>query len=104
MNMVLLEPHLTASADQWLIDNPRQLKHLQQHLQLSVGDTLKIGVRNEQRYLTEVLYVSEQRIIVKPIRVEAIPEKLPVHLILALPRPKVLRRMVMDAVTLGWNG
>lgn len=101
MNMVLLEPHLTASADQWLIDNPRQLKHLQQHLQLSVGDTLKIGVRNEQRYLTEVLYVSEQRIIVKPIRVEAIPEKLPVHLILALPRPKVLRRMVMDAVTLG---
>lgn len=91
MNMVLLEPHQTASADQWLIENPRQLKHLQQHLQLSVGDTLKIGVRNEQRYLTEVLYVSEQRIIVKPIRVEAIPEKLPVHLILALPRPKVLR-------------
>ncbi|WP_436871966.1 16S rRNA (uracil(1498)-N(3))-methyltransferase [Acinetobacter haemolyticus] len=101
MNMVLLEPHLTASADQWLIDNPRQLKHLQQHLQLSVGDTLKIGVRNEQRYLTEVLYVSEQRIIVKPIRVEAIPEKLPVHLILALPRPKVLRRIIMDVVTLG---
>ncbi|MCU4377264.1 16S rRNA (uracil(1498)-N(3))-methyltransferase [Acinetobacter haemolyticus] len=101
MNMVLLESHQTASADQWLIENPRQLKHLQQHLQLSVGDTLKIGVRNEQRYLTEVLYVSEQRIIVKPIRVEAIPEKLPVHLILALPRPKVLRRMVMDAVTLG---
>lgn len=101
MNMVLLEPHLTASADQWLIDNPRQLKHLQQHLQLSVGDTLKIGIRNEQRYLTEVLYVSEQRIIVKPIRVEAIPEKLPVHLILALPRPKVLRRIIMDVVTLG---
>lgn len=101
MNMVLLEAHLTASADQWLIDNPRQLKHLQQHLQLSVGDTLKIGVRNEQRYLTEVLYVSEQRIIVKPIRVEAIPEKLPVHLILALPRPKVLRRIIMDVVTLG---
>ena len=102
MNIVLLEPNQITTTDNiWQIENQRQLQHLQQHIQLNCGDTLKVGVRNGQRYLTEVISVSEQQIRIRPIQVEAIPAKLPVHLILALPRPKVLRRMVMDAVTLG---
>ena len=100
MNIVLLEAEQTQS-EFWKIENPRQLKHLQQHIQLNCGDTLKVGVRNRERYLTEVISVSEQHILLRPIQVEAVPAKLPVHLILALPRPKVLRRIIMDAVTLG---
>ena len=100
MNIVLLEAEQTQS-EFWKIDNPRQLQHLSQHVQLNAGDTLKVGIRNGERYLTEVISVSEQQIRIRPIQLEAIPTKLPVHLILALPRPKVLRRMVMDAVTLG---
>ena len=102
MNIVLLEPNQITTTDNiWQIENPRQLQHLQQHIQLNCGDTLKVGVRNDQRYITEVISVSEQQIRIRPIQVEAIPAKLPVHLILALPRPKVLRRIIMDAVTLG---
>ena len=102
MNIVLLEPNQITTTDNiWQIENQRQLQHLQQHIQLNCGDTLKVGVRNGQRYLTEVISVSEQQIRIRPIQVEAIPAKLPVHLILALPRPKVLRRIIMDAVTLG---
>lgn len=102
MNIVLLEPNQITTTDNiWQIENKRQLQHLQQHIQLNCGDTLKVGVRNGQRYLTEVISVSEQQIRIRPIQVEAIPAKLPVHLILALPRPKVLRRIIMDAVTLG---
>ncbi len=102
MNIVLLEPNQITTTDNiWQIQNQRQLQHLQQHIQLNCGDTLKVGVRNGQRYLTEVISVSEQQIRIRPIQVEAIPAKLPVHLILALPRPKVLRRIIMDAVTLG---
>lgn len=100
MNIVLLEAEQTQS-EFWKIDNPRQIQHLSQHVQLNAGDTLKVGIRNGERYLTEVISVSEQQIRIRPIQLEAIPTKLPVHLILALPRPKVLRRMVMDAVTLG---
>lgn len=100
MNLVLLEPEQTQS-EFWKIDSPRQLQHLRQHVQLNAGDTLKVGIRNGQRYLTEVVTISEQHILLRPIQVEAIPAKLPVHLILALPRPKVLRRIIMDAVTLG---
>ena len=100
MNIVLLEAEQTQSKF-WKIDSPRQIQHLSQHVQLNAGDTLKVGIRNGQRYLTEVVTISEQHILLRPIQVEAVPAKLPVHLILALPRPKVLRRIIMDAVTLG---
>jgi len=101
MNIVLLKPGQIVNNDVWQIDNPRQLQHLRQHLELNVGDSLKVGIRQELRYLTEVLEISEQHIIVRPIQADTVPEKLPVHLILALPRPKVLRRIIMDAVTVG---
>jgi RsmE family RNA methyltransferase len=101
MNIVLLKPDQIVNNDVWQIDNPRQLQHLRQHLELNVGDSLKVGIRQELRYLTEVLEISEQHIIVRPIQADTVPEKLPVHLILALPRPKVLRRIIMDAVTMG---
>ena len=94
MNIVLLEAEQTQS-EFWKIDNPRQIQHLSQHVQLNAGDTLKVGIRNGQRYLTEVVTISEQHILLRPIQVEAVPAKLPVHLILALPR------IIMDAVTLG---
>jgi RsmE family RNA methyltransferase len=101
MNIVLLNANQDCSRDIWSIEDQRQIKHLNQHLQLKAGDTLKVGVRDGQRYLTEVQSITAQQIMLRPIQTESVPNKLPVHLILALPRPKVLRRMIMDAVTLG---
>lgn len=101
MNIVLLNANQDCSRDIWSIEDQRQIKHLNQHLQLRAGDTLKVGVRDGQRYLTEVQSITAQQIMLRPIQTESVPNKLPVHLILALPRPKVLRRMIMDAVTLG---
>lgn len=101
MNIVLLNANQDCSSDIWSIEDQRQIKHLNQHLQLTVGDTLKVGVRDGQRYLTEVQSITAQQIMLRPIQTESVPNKVPVHLILALPRPKVLRRMIMDAVTLG---
>ncbi|MFK4203704.1 16S rRNA (uracil(1498)-N(3))-methyltransferase [Acinetobacter junii] len=101
MNIVLLNANQDCSSDIWSIEDQRQIKHLNQHLQLKAGDTLKVGVRDGQRYLTEVQSITAQQIMLRPIQAENVPNKVPVHLILALPRPKVLRRMIMDAVTLG---
>lgn len=100
MNIVLLDPRQT-EAEFWSITSTRQLEHLQQHLQIQVGDTLKVGIREGQRYLTEIVEISEKAVRLKPLQEEAVPEKLPVTLIVALPRPKVLRRLIMDSVTLG---
>jgi len=85
MNIVLLDPRQTES-EVWSISAKRQLEHLHRHLELKAGDTLKVGIQNGKRHLTQVVDVSD---------------KLPVTLIVAMPRPKVLRRLVMDAVTLG---
>lgn len=101
MNIVLLNANQDCSSDIWSIEDQRQIKHLNQHLQLKAGDTLKVGVRDGQRYLTEVQSITAQQIMLRPIQTESVPNKVPVHLILALPRPKVLRRIIMDAVTLG---
>lgn len=100
MNIVLLDPRQTESPI-WTISAKRQLEHLRTHVNVQVGDTLKVGIREGKRYLTEVLSVTEQQIQLQPINEETVPAKLPVTLIVAMPRPKVLRRLVMDSVTLG---
>ncbi|MEB3766900.1 16S rRNA (uracil(1498)-N(3))-methyltransferase [Acinetobacter sp. MD2] len=100
MNIVLLTAE-EIQGDEWKIVSPRQVQHLHQHLNIQVGDTLKVGVRQGSRYLTEVMQVSTTHITVRPIQSESVPEKLPIRLVVALPRPKVLRRLVMDSVTLG---
>ncbi|OTG85006.1 16S rRNA (uracil(1498)-N(3))-methyltransferase [Acinetobacter sp. ANC 4648] len=100
MNMVLLDSRQTESA-LWSITSKRQIEHLKTHVDIQVGDTLKVGVREGKRYLTEIVSILEHVIQIKPIQEESVPAKLPVTLIVALPRPKVLRRLIMDSVTLG---
>ena len=100
MNIVLLEPEDTQS-EIWSIHSKRQLQHLREHLDITVGQNLKVGIRNGARYVTEIVSIDEQEVCIRPILEEAVPVKLPVHLIVALPRPKVLRRLIMDSVTLG---
>lgn len=100
MNIVLLDPRQTESPI-WMISAKRQLEHLRTHVNVQVGDSLKVGIREGKRYLTEVLSVTEQQIQLQPIHEETVPKKLPVTLIVAMPRPKVLRRLVMDSVTIG---
>ncbi|RYL24800.1 16S rRNA (uracil(1498)-N(3))-methyltransferase [Acinetobacter piscicola] len=100
MNIVLLDPRQTQS-EMWTITSKRQLEHLKTHVGVQVGDTLKVGILQGKRYLTEVVSIAENAIKIQAIREESVPAKLPVTLIVAMPRPKVLRRLIMDAVTLG---
>lgn len=100
MNIVLLDSRQSTS-DIWTISSQRQCEHLIKHLDVKVGDRLKVGIREGKRYLTEIVAVEQQAIRIKPIHQEAVPAKLPVTLIVAMPRPKVLRRLIMDSVTLG---
>ena len=100
MNIVLLDPRQTET-EIWSITSKRQLEHLKQHIDVQVGDSLKVGIREGKRYLTEVVEVTEQAIKLKAVKEEVVPGKLAVTLIVAMPRPKVLRRLIMDSVTLG---
>ena len=74
MNLVLLDPRQTAS-EIWSITAKRQLEHLRTHVDVQVGDTLKVGVREGKRYLTQIVNVSEQQIQLKALHEEAVPAK-----------------------------
>lgn len=101
MNLLLLNQSQTQS-DQVIIDDPRQLQHIQQHLKLQVGDTVKVGIKNGLKGSAVVQAISEQSLILDTLDLtQTPPPKLPLTLIMALPRPKVLRRLIMDAVALG---
>ena len=100
MNIVLLDERQTQS-DVWKISSKRQLEHLQTHVDVKIGDTLKVGILHGKWYLTKIVDITETAIYVQPLHEEIVPEKLAVTLIVALPRPKVLRRLIMDSVTLG---
>ena len=100
MNIVLLDARQT-QAEIWTISAKRQIEHLKNHLDIQIGDRLKVGIREGKRYLTEIVDITDQSIQIKPLQEELVPAKLPVTLIVAMPRPKVLRRLIMDSVTLG---
>lgn len=99
MNIVLLPAF--PNGERWEVTDRRQIEHLIQHVKVAVGDTLKVGILNQSRYLTEVAEIAADKIVLHPIQQQDVPAKIPVTLIVALPRPKVLRRLVMDSVTLG---
>ncbi|MEC7118359.1 MAG: 16S rRNA (uracil(1498)-N(3))-methyltransferase [Pseudomonadota bacterium] len=106
MNLLLLQPDQCSVdplvADQVTLTDSRQLKHIHEHLKLTVGDSIKVGMRDGLKGTATVASLTEQQIVLDHVLLtDPPPSKLPLTLIIALPRPKVLRRLIMDAVTLG---
>jgi RsmE family RNA methyltransferase len=101
MNLLLLTADQITDG-QATLNDPRRLKHIAEHLKLNVGDRIKVGVKDGLKGSAQVVSVNTQAIMLDDLQLtESPPPKLPVTLIVALPRPKVLRRVIMDAVTLG---
>lgn len=81
---------------------PEQITHVHNILNAQIGDTLKIGQLGGnlgtaviESILPDIIQLCEVRLDIAP------PAKLDVTVILALPRPKVLRRLIMDMTALG---
>jgi RsmE family RNA methyltransferase len=79
----------------------RRLKHVLEVHRTSVGDELCVGMLNGQIGVGKVTLLS-QTLLEMEVRLErAPPPALPLTLILALPRPKVLRRVLRSVSALG---
>jgi RsmE family RNA methyltransferase len=79
----------------------RRLKHVLEVHRASVGDEICVGVLNGQIGLGKVTLLS-QTVLEMDVRLErAPPPALPLTFILALPRPKVLRRVLRSMSSLG---
>jgi 16S rRNA (uracil1498-N3)-methyltransferase len=79
----------------------RRLRHVLDVHRASVGDELCVGLLNDRIGMGKVIALGESALEME-VRLERLPpQALPIVLILALPRPKVLRRVLRSAASMG---
>ena len=101
MNCILL-PAASFSNKSAHINAVAQIEHVNQVLGAKVGDTLKIGQLEGNLGTAIIADITPKRIDLCEVSlVTAPPPKLDLTVVLALPRPKVLRRLIMDMTALG---
>ncbi|MCB1679730.1 MAG: 16S rRNA (uracil(1498)-N(3))-methyltransferase [Halioglobus sp.] len=79
----------------------QRLHHLLHVLHSEVGDTLRVGELGGAMGSAVVVAISPLRALLQVGLDQAPPPKLPLDLVLALPRPKMLRRMLRTVAELG---
>jgi RsmE family RNA methyltransferase len=100
MNLLLLRP------DELLDDGTarlrgRRLLHAREVLRLAEGDVLRAGVMGGLWGTAELLRLDEQEMVLRPSFTSPPPPRPGVDLLLALPRPKALRKVLPGAASLG---
>jgi 16S rRNA (uracil1498-N3)-methyltransferase len=100
MNLILCESR-DVGADGVVTLTGAQAAHVREVLRAQPGDTIRIGVVDGAKGRGEVLSLDEDRVVLRST-LEATAAAVPaVDLLLALPRPKVLRRLWAQLAALG---
>ncbi len=79
----------------------KRLRHLLQVLGATIGDELRVGELGGLTGTGRVLEIDSEQAVLAIELDSAPPPKLPLRLVLALPRPKMLRRIVRTVAELG---
>lgn len=79
----------------------RRADHLRRELAIAPGTRIRVGMLGEGLGRGEVTAVDDDRVDVAFGALEPPPAKLPLTLVIGLPRPKVTRRLLIDAVAAG---
>nr|MBF0222576.1 16S rRNA (uracil(1498)-N(3))-methyltransferase [Desulfobulbaceae bacterium] len=99
MNILLI--HKAEIVNDRIIITGDKLKHLRKILKVQIGDTVKIGIINEKIGSGTVEALSKEGALLHVQVEKPPPERLPVHLILAIPRPIMLKRVLAQAASMG---
>lgn len=84
------------------ISDSKQIAHVDKILGLQVGDSLKIGQLGGKLGSAIIDDITPSAIYLRQVELATPPPaKLELTVVLALPRPKVLRRLIMDMTALG---
>lgn len=83
------------------ITDPRRVDHISGVLRAAAGDALSIGLENGPTGRGVVTRREERAIEMDVTLDSSPPAPLPLTLVLALPRPKVLNRVIASSVSLG---
>ena len=79
----------------------RRLEHILGFIKPAIGDKLKVGLLSGFIGSGTVEEISEKRIILRIELQNPPPEPLPLKLLIAMPRPKVLNRVIQSAASIG---
>jgi len=79
----------------------RRLQHLRQVHRATVGDRLRVGEVNGLIGEGKILEINDEAAVLKVSLAQSPPAKLPLCLVLALPRPKMLRRILRSVAEFG---
>lgn len=100
MNLLLLEEADFIAADRVVLRD-RRLTHMQEVHRSEVGDSLRVGRINGLMGSAELLRLEAAEAELRVTLDQSPPAKLPLTLVLALPRPKMLRRVFQTVATMG---
>ncbi|WP_454562367.1 16S rRNA (uracil(1498)-N(3))-methyltransferase [Pseudomonas sp. AIG] len=100
MNLLLLEEADFIAADRVVLRD-RRLTHMQEVHRSEVGDSLRVGRINGLMGTAELLRLEAGEAELSVSFDQPPPAKLPLTLVLALPRPKMLRRVFQTVATMG---
>lgn len=100
MNLLLLEQTDFIAADRVVLAD-RRFTHMQEIHRVAVGDTLRVGQINGLMGQARVVRLEGHEAELQVSLDLQPPAKLPLTLILAVPRPKMLRRLFQTIATLG---
>jgi RsmE family RNA methyltransferase len=102
VNLLLLEPHeLGPDGVARLRREDRRARHAREILGATPGDRLRVGVVGGLTGDAEVLADADGGLALTPRLDTPPPPPAPLELLLALPRPKILRRVLQAAASLG---
>ncbi|NWB31691.1 16S rRNA (uracil(1498)-N(3))-methyltransferase [Pseudomonas gingeri] len=100
MNLLLLEEADFIAADRVVLRD-RRLTHMQEVHRVALGDNLRVGRIGGLMGNAEVVRLEASEAELRVSLDQPPPAKLPLTLILALPRPKMLRRVFQTIATMG---
>ncbi len=101
MNIVLLKEEDRTADDCYEISEDRVIKHINSVLKMGQGDCFSAAELNGMMGRAEILEIDNSKIAIKFHKEKNPPPKIPCILICAVPRPKFLKRVIRDTVTLG---
>ena len=100
MNLLLLEAADFVAADRVVLRD-RRLTHLHEVHRAEAGECLRVGLLGGQMGQGQLLRLDATEAELKIELQQTPPAKLPVTLLLALPRPKMLRRVLQTVASMG---
>ncbi|WP_261844273.1 16S rRNA (uracil(1498)-N(3))-methyltransferase [Aliamphritea ceti] len=100
MNLILLT-EADFDTDNIATLSDRRFQHIHTVHKAQVGDTLKVGKLNGELGIAEVTAISGISVTLRTNCTQSPPDALPLTIVLALPRPKMLKRTLQSITSMG---